>query len=160
MAKLERIYTVPLGDAYAASRNCRVPRAMKLLRAFVARHMKAEDERIVISEALNKHIWEHSIQKPPRRVKVRLIKEEDSIRAYLADEKVEVKKKAEEKKKEEKTAEPKKEEKAPEKTAVSAKKADTAPLAPAGSKRETEAKEHKAEQKPPSPAAEARKDKK
>jgi large subunit ribosomal protein L31e len=115
MAKLERIYTVPLGDAYGAVRNKRVPRAVKMVRAFVARHMKAEDERILLSTALNAHLWERSIQKPPRRVKVRLVKEEGTITAYLADEKAEAKKpekKAEAApKKEEKKAEPKKEEK-------------------------------------------------
>ncbi len=112
MAKLERIYTVPLGDAYGAVRNKRVPRAVKMLRAFVARHMKADEERILLSTALNAHLWARSIQKPPRRVKVRLVKEEDRITAYLADEKAEAAGKKPEAKKEEKKAEPKKEEKA------------------------------------------------
>lgn len=113
MAKLERIYTVPLGDAYGAVRNKRVPRAVKMLRAFVARHMKAGEERVLLSTALNAHLWANSIQKPPRRVKVRLVKEEDRITAYLADEKAEApkEKKGEAAKKEEKKAEPKKEEK-------------------------------------------------
>jgi large subunit ribosomal protein L31e len=115
MAKLERIYTVPLGDAFEAPRNKRAPKAVKLLRAFITRHMKAEGRRIVLSENLNMFIWERSIQKPPRRVKVRLIKEESEVRAYLADEKIEEPKK-EEAKKEEKP-EAKKEEKAPEKKA-------------------------------------------
>ena len=70
-------------------RNKRVPRAVKILRAFIARHMKADGEKIALSEALNKHLWRSSIQKPPRRVKVRLIKEEGSRHAYLADEKIE-----------------------------------------------------------------------
>src|SRR5512143_1498229 len=105
MAKLERIYTVPLGEAYEAVRNKRGPRAVKRLRAFAARHMKADEERILLSTALNAHLWAHSIQKPPRRVKVRIVKEEDKITAYLADEK------AEAPKKEEKKAEPKREEK-------------------------------------------------
>ncbi|MFN7991081.1 MAG: 50S ribosomal protein L31e [Candidatus Micrarchaeia archaeon] len=92
MAKLERIYTIPLGDAYEAVRNKRVPKAVKILRTFVARHMKADGEKILLSGALNNHLWQRSIQKPPRRVKVRLVKEEGTIRAYLADEKAEEKK--------------------------------------------------------------------
>ena len=111
MAKLERIYTVPLGDAFKVTRNKRVPRAVKLLRGFIAKHMKADGEKILISEALNKYLWERSIQKPPRRVKVRLIKEDASIRAYLSDEKIE------EPKKEEKKAEAKEEEKKPKQKA-------------------------------------------
>lgn len=113
MAKLERIYTVPLGDAYETIRRKRTPRAVKLLRAFIGRHMKADGEKIVLSGALNGYLWQHSIAKPPRRVKVRLIKDEGKIRAYLADEKVEEPKK-EEKKAEEKKEAPKVHEKKPE----------------------------------------------
>jgi large subunit ribosomal protein L31e len=108
MAKLERIYTIPLGDAYGAVRNKRVPRAVKMVRAFVARHMKAEEERILLSSALNEHLWARSIQKPPRRVKVRLVKDEGTIKAFLADEKEEPKKAP---KKEEKKEPPKEERK-------------------------------------------------
>lgn len=108
--KLERVYTVPLGKASDVARYKRTPRAVKILRQFIARHMKQEDERITLSAALNEHIWRRSIKKPPRRVKVRLVKDEGFIRAYLADEKVEEpKKKAEEKKEEAKKEEPKKE---------------------------------------------------
>lgn len=119
MAKLERIYTVPLGEAYDAVRNKRVPRAVKMLRTFIARHMKADGERITLSGALNEYLWARSIQKPPRRVKVRLVKDEGTIKAFLADEKAEEPKK--EAKKEEKKeskpsekAEPKKEAPKPE----------------------------------------------
>lgn len=113
MAKLERIYTVPLGDAYETVRRKRVPRAVKMLRAFISRHMKAEGERILLSASLNDFLWARSIQKPPRRVKVRLIKDDGVIRAYLSDEKVEEPKKKEEPKAEQKKAEEGKE-KAPE----------------------------------------------
>jgi len=137
MAKLERIYTIPLGDAFRKPRNQRAPRAVKLLREFAAKHMKA-DGRVVVSEMLNMFIWERSIQKPPRHVKVRLIKEDGEVRAYLADEKIEEpkKEKKEEKKPEAKKEEPKKEpekkaekeeapEKAPEKKETAPKKEAT-----------------------------------
>ena len=105
MAKLERLYTIPLGDAYKVSRDKRTPRAVKLIRAFIIRHMKAKDERVVISEELNKLLWARSIQKPPRRVKVRLIKEDgETVRVYLPDEKITEPKKSEEKKEEKKEA--------------------------------------------------------
>lgn len=107
MARLERLYTVPLGDAYNVSRSKRTPRAMKMLRAFIARHMKAGDARVIISEALNKLLWKRSIQKPPRRVKVRLVKEEgETVRAYLPDEKVEEPKKAEKKEEKKEASKP------------------------------------------------------
>lgn len=139
--KLERIYTVPLGDAYKAPRNKRAPKAVKILREFVSKHMKADGEKILLSEDLNKLIWEKSIQKPPRRIKVRLIKDEGVINAYLSDEKIGEPKK-EEKKPEEKPAEkkeaPKKEEKAPEEKAAE-KKEEKPP--------EKKAEEPKAEKK-------------
>ena len=110
----ERIYTVPLGDAYEAVRKRRAPRAVRILKEFIVKNMKAKDERILLSNALNSYIWGNSIQKPPRRVKVRLIKDTEKISAYLADEKIEEKKeepkKSEEKKEEPKKAEEKKEE--------------------------------------------------
>jgi len=124
--KLERIYTVPLGDAYDAVRNKRAPRAVKILRAFIARHMKADGEKITLSNALNSLIWQRSIQKPPRRVKVRLIKDEGYIRAYLADEKIEAPKKEE--KKEEKPSE--KTEKKPEAAKTETKAPEKKPAAP------------------------------
>ena len=86
MAKLERIYTVPLGDAYETVRNKRTPRAVKILRAFIERHMKADGQKIWLSENLNKTLWGRSIQKPPRKIKVRLVKDDEIIKAYLADE--------------------------------------------------------------------------
>jgi len=57
--------------------------------------MKSEGAEIRLSENLNAHIWARSIQKPPRRVKVRLIKDDGFVRAYLSDEKVEEPKKKE-----------------------------------------------------------------
>lgn len=111
MANLERIYTVPLGEAYEAVRNRRVPKAVKMVREFAAKHMKGE--KVVLSEALNRHLWQKSIQKPPRRVKVRLIKDDGVISAYLADEKIEEKAKPAEKK--DKQAEDKKKEAAKKK---------------------------------------------
>ncbi|MEW6749313.1 MAG: 50S ribosomal protein L31e [Candidatus Micrarchaeota archaeon] len=123
MAKLERIYTVPLGEAYETVRNKRVPRAVKMLKAFASRHMKADGEKVLVSEGLNKHLWENSIQRPPRKVKVRIIKDEGSITVYLADEKVEEKKAAPK----EENAAPKKDDKAAQKTeAAAAKKAEPA----------------------------------
>lgn len=111
--KLERIYTVPLSEAYEAVRKKRAGKAVKLLRKFAGRHMKADEEDIRLSMALNEYILRRSVQKPPRKVKVRLIKEDGKVRAYLADERIEEPKKEEKPKEQEKATE-KKEEKKPE----------------------------------------------
>jgi len=122
MADLERLYTVPLKKAYdTGSRTFRAKRAVKILREFVQRHMKADSENVRISNSLNSFVYSRGIKKPPRRVKIRAVK--DSEGKVLATLATEAKPKKEEKpdtKKEEKKAETKPEEKAAKKE----KKAD------------------------------------
>ncbi|MEM4554249.1 MAG: 50S ribosomal protein L31e [Candidatus Anstonellaceae archaeon] len=77
MAVLERIYNIPLGDAYLRVRNKRAKRAIDLVRAFALRHMKAKEVRI--SQGTNKLIFRDGIKKPPRKIKVRIVKGEDDI---------------------------------------------------------------------------------
>lgn len=81
----ERIYTVPLRKAYwTGSRLRRANRAVRILREFVQRHMKPEE--IVIQKEVNEKIWSRGIQKPPRRVRIRVTKNEDNlVRVYLAE---------------------------------------------------------------------------
>ncbi len=76
-AVVSRIYTVPLRDAWKASRKRRAERAINLLRSFAMRHMKSD--KVKISEEVNELIWERSIQKPPRRIKVLMEKDEDGV---------------------------------------------------------------------------------
>ena len=103
--KLERIYTIPLGDAYDYTRKRRVPRAVKILRQFVSRHMKVELDDVSISNMLNNSMWTRSIQKPPRRLKVRIVRQGGVASVYLLDEKTEGEKKAETEKMEKEKAE-------------------------------------------------------
>ncbi|HIE13993.1 TPA: 50S ribosomal protein L31e [Candidatus Bathyarchaeota archaeon] len=71
----ERVYTVPLRDAWRTPRQRRAPRAVRILKSFIQRHMKPES--IVISNEVNEHIWRRGIQKPPRKVRVRALKDRD-----------------------------------------------------------------------------------
>lgn len=81
----ERIYTVPLRKAYwTGSRLRRANRAVRILREFVQRHMKPEE--IVILKDVNERIWSRGIQKPPRRIRIRVTKNsENLVRVYLAE---------------------------------------------------------------------------
>jgi len=92
--KVERIYTVPLGKAYNYLRTRRAPRAVKLLREFLARHMKVGIANVRLSNSLNTYLWEHSIQRPPRKAKVRVMKIAGNVKAYLPDEVTDEEKKA------------------------------------------------------------------
>lgn len=68
----ERILTVPLKKAYFRPRTKRAPYSIKLLKEFVRRHMKAdEDEIIWIDMKVNEEIWKRGREKPPRRIRVR-----------------------------------------------------------------------------------------
>jgi len=69
--ELERIYTVPLGDAYKTVRMKRASRAAKILKSFLAKHMKTQVERVKISGEVNSLLWTKGMEKPPRRVKVK-----------------------------------------------------------------------------------------
>ncbi len=121
--KLERIYTIPLSKAYDYLRTRRTERAVKLLREFVLRHMKAEV--VKISAGVNNLLWRDSIEKPPRKVKVRVVKDEGVAHVWLLGEEEELKKTQEEKKK---VAEAKKkEEEKKAKPATGAKEGDKQP---------------------------------
>lgn len=75
--KLERVYTVPLTQAWITPRHRRTKRAVKVLREFAERHMKSSE--IKIDEGLNERLWSRGITKPPRRITVRMERDEDGI---------------------------------------------------------------------------------
>lgn len=75
----ERIYTVPLGRAWIRPRTKRAPRAIRLLKEFVKRHMKVDEESIRVLNEVNEKIWSRGIQRPPRRIRVRVTKDKEGI---------------------------------------------------------------------------------
>ena len=142
MADLERIYVVPFWQAYEGVRTRRSKKAVSVLRSFISRHMKAEDENISISEAVNSAIWKRGIQKPPRKIKIKAVKRGEKVNVMLLDEKA----------KEPAAKEEKKDEKVkPEEAKPAEKKPEAAP-AP----KEAAAKEEKKE--PEKPKAEEKKE--
>jgi large subunit ribosomal protein L31e len=73
----ERIYTVPLGRAWVVPRYRRAEKAVTVLRKFVQRHMKPEE--VVIEPAVNEAIWARGIANPPRKIRVRLSKDDEGL---------------------------------------------------------------------------------
>lgn len=73
----ERIYTVPLGRAWVAPRYRRAEKAITVLRRFVQRHMKPGS--IIIDPTVNEAIWERGITNPPRKIRVRLSKDDENV---------------------------------------------------------------------------------
>ncbi len=70
----ERTYTIPLRQAWEGPRGFRAPKAVRLVKNFVKRHMKPKEE-IVMGEEVNEALWSHGIKKPPRRIRVRVVKD-------------------------------------------------------------------------------------
>jgi|WetSurMetagenome_2_1015567.scaffolds.fasta_scaffold1060781_1 large subunit ribosomal protein L31e len=145
----ERLHTIPLADAYDYIRTKRTRRAVTIVRKYVSRHAKVPLEAAKVSEALNIALWARGIQKPPRKIRVRIVMDKDSAKAYLEGEKTDqqiakeredAKKKAEAAKakpeaKEEKKAEAKTEA-APEPKAKGAAKAEKPAREPAAVKKD------------------------
>ncbi len=73
----ERLYTVPLGRALIARHKKRTPRAIHMLQEFVLRHMKAET--IAIDPVLNEIMWKRGIEKPPRKIRIRVTKDREGL---------------------------------------------------------------------------------
>jgi large subunit ribosomal protein L31e len=93
----ERIYTIPLQKATIRPPKKRAPRAMQLVKIFVTKHMKmavtvSEDEeeeelpQLIITKEVNEKIWDRGIEKPPRKLRVRVTKDKDgNVTVHLAE---------------------------------------------------------------------------
>ena len=92
----ERIYTIPLGKAWIMPPRKRTPRAMRMIRAFITKHMKLgakkeeeeeeEPSKLIISNEVNEKVWERGVEKPPRKIRVRAAKDKDgNVTVYLAE---------------------------------------------------------------------------
>lgn len=107
--KEEKIFTIPFRKVYEGHRMLRAKRAAHFVRAFLVRHMKVEEDKVHICKGVNEAIWARGIQKPPRRIKVHVLKnEEGTVFAELVGVDIKAPSKEELKKKAEKLAEKKK----------------------------------------------------
>jgi len=69
-----RVLTVNLSRVYWGRRSNRAARAVRYLKEWIKRRLRAE--QVLIEEGLNKLIWSRGIEKPPRKVKVKVVIEE------------------------------------------------------------------------------------
>ncbi len=123
--KIEREYTIPLRrQVDKVPRYKKANKAIRTIKEFLVRHMNVRDgdlNKIKIDKFLNEEVWFRGIKKPPQKIKVKVVKEGDIVRAELFDYKDKLKfKKAREDKREAKAEE-----------AVKAKKAVAKPEEPA-----------------------------
>jgi large subunit ribosomal protein L31e len=126
-AVLERTYVIPLRrECVKAVRYKKTNKAVKFIREFLARHMRVEDDKIIMSKWLNEALWSRGIRNPLHKIMIKAVKfSTGEVEAELAKlpkkaqvakaREEEEKRKAEVKRKEEEAkAEKEKAEKTPE----------------------------------------------
>jgi large subunit ribosomal protein L31e len=72
-----RIYTINLGKARLTPRYRRTDRVVNMIREFAIKHMKSNE--VKLDQELNRHVWKRGKAHPPRRLRVRMAKDEDGI---------------------------------------------------------------------------------
>lgn len=73
----ERIYNIPLGRSRISPRKKYSPKAIRFLRGFIKRHMKVNEDSVRITNKVNEKIWSRGIEKPPRKIRVRVTKDSE-----------------------------------------------------------------------------------
>ena len=152
---LERVYTINLGKVWLSPNNQRAKRAINMIKEFATHHMKSEN--VKIEEDVSHLVWARGIRHPPRKIRVKLTKDDDGnilISKYEEEKKVEEKQKGKktekkiakkEKKKEKTSKETKVETKVEEKP--KAKKEEEKVEEKLTAKKEEEPKESKSDKK-------------
>ncbi len=75
----EEVHTINLRAAYDKPRTRRARAAINLIREYVEKHKRKEAR---ISPELNQVIWERGIEKPPRKIRVKLVIGEEFVTVY------------------------------------------------------------------------------
>lgn len=70
-----RIYTINFGKAWLTPKHRRTDRVVNMIKEFATKHMKSS--QIKIDQDLNRYIWQKGKTNPPRKVRVRIVKDED-----------------------------------------------------------------------------------
>lgn len=99
----EKIFTIPLREAFEKERTHRAKIASEIVKEFLMKHMKSEN--VKIGKSINENVWSRGIQKPPRRVRVHALKEGDIVYAELLGTEIKTPSVEEVKKKKEKEEE-------------------------------------------------------
>ena len=80
-----RIETVNLGKAWITPRYRRTDRVINMIREFAKKSMKSDE--VKLDQDLNRQIWRRGKTNPPRKVRLKLVKDEDgTVVVSLYDE--------------------------------------------------------------------------
>ena len=79
----EQIYTIPLRAVKDYPTWKRSNKAIMVIREYLSKHMKVDEDKIKISSELNEAVWEHGIEKPPRKIRVKAVRSEEGVTAQI-----------------------------------------------------------------------------
>lgn len=74
---LTRVYTINLGRAWLTPEYKRTDRVINMIKEFATKHMKSDE--IKLEQDLNRQIWSRGKTNPPRKVRVKMVKDEDGV---------------------------------------------------------------------------------
>jgi large subunit ribosomal protein L31e len=69
-----RVYTINLGKAWITPEHKRTDRVVNMIREFAEKHMKSNE--VKLDQDLNRQLWSKGKTNPPRKVRVKMVKEE------------------------------------------------------------------------------------
>ncbi len=71
----EKFYDLNLRRIWTAPREKRTPRAVRYVRQYAANRMKTDN--VSLSEETNSLLWNRGISKPPRKIRIRVVKDKE-----------------------------------------------------------------------------------
>ena len=74
---LTRVYTINLGRAWLTPQHKRTDRVVNMIREFAEKHMKSDE--VKLEQELNRQIWSRGKTNPPRKMRVKMVKDEDGV---------------------------------------------------------------------------------
>ena len=74
---LTRVYTINLGKAWITPEHKRTDRVVNMIREFAEKHMKSKE--IKLDQDLNRQLWSRGKTNPPRKIRVKMVKEEGGV---------------------------------------------------------------------------------
>jgi large subunit ribosomal protein L31e len=72
-----RVYTINLGKAWITPEHKRTDRVVNMIREFAEKHMKSKE--IKLDQDLNRQLWSRGKTNPPRKIRVKMVKEEGGV---------------------------------------------------------------------------------
>jgi large subunit ribosomal protein L31e len=73
----ERVMTVPLRDAKAASGTAAADDAMGIVREHLAQHFSVDEDAVRLDPSINEAVWSQGRSKPPSKLRVRAARFEE-----------------------------------------------------------------------------------